>query len=80
MLTGESLTKIEDSEEDRRAGFVDKLLSEDGSSSNAVLDVPDSLVSDTFQRSNVQENKYLTVAEADPIGGSMSFPFVKKNK
>ncbi|XP_044488967.1 DExH-box ATP-dependent RNA helicase DExH7, chloroplastic isoform X2 [Mangifera indica] len=68
-IEGESLTKIEDSEEDRRAGFVDKLLSEDGSSSNAVLDVPDSLVSDTFQRSNVQENKYLTVAEADPIGG-----------
>ncbi|KAJ0020057.1 hypothetical protein Pint_31398 [Pistacia integerrima] len=68
-IEGESLTKIGDSEEDRRADFVDKLLREDGSSSNAVLKVPDSLVSDSFQRSNVQENKNLRVAEADPIAG-----------
>lgn len=59
---------------------MDKLLSEDGSSSNAVLNVPESSVSDSFRRSNVQENKILRVAEANPIAGSMSFPYVKNYK
>ncbi|KAK7363934.1 hypothetical protein VNO77_06099 [Canavalia gladiata] len=40
-MEGESLTKLEDSEEDHRSGFVDSLLNEDSSGATASVEVID---------------------------------------
>ncbi|XP_021285972.1 DExH-box ATP-dependent RNA helicase DExH7, chloroplastic isoform X1 [Herrania umbratica] len=62
---GEFLTKIEDSEEDRRAGFVDWLLNADDSRLKAPSDNKSAL--DEFQKPYIEENKTLSSAVADPI-------------
>ncbi|XWS55304.1 hypothetical protein CRYUN_Cryun10bG0163800 [Craigia yunnanensis] len=64
---GESLTKIEDSEEDRRAGFVDWLLNADDSRSKAPSDDTNESALDEFQKPYIEENKTSSSAVADPI-------------
>lgn len=63
------MTKIEDSEEDRRAGFVDWLLNADDSRLKAPSDNKSAL--DEFQKPYIEENKTLSSAVADPIAESM---------
>ncbi|KAF8411855.1 hypothetical protein HHK36_004414 [Tetracentron sinense] len=53
---GESLTKIEDSEEIRRAGFVDSLLSADNSGSTTSRDVTNLSLHEKLVKSVVPEN------------------------
>lgn len=71
MITGQLTSKLEDSQEDRRAGFVDRLLNAESSSSTRNVDVP-SGVSDSSQKPNVQENKDLKAVASDASTGSMS--------
>lgn len=70
MVAGDSSIKVEDSEEDRRASFVDRLLSEEGSSTNASSDTrtPSDLSKD------IQEIK-TSRHSAHPIAESMSFQY-----
>ncbi|KAL9448427.1 hypothetical protein AB3S75_015835 [Citrus x aurantiifolia] len=62
---GESSITIEDSDENRRAVFVDQLLRADTSSSTAFINVPSSSFSDSVL-TNVEENDNLRIAAADP--------------
>ncbi|XVE67464.1 hypothetical protein DITRI_Ditri08aG0163400 [Diplodiscus trichospermus] len=63
---GES-TKIEDSEEGRRAGFVDWLLNADNSRSKASSDDTNESASDELQKPYIEENKASISTGADPI-------------
>ncbi|XVE94165.1 hypothetical protein REPUB_Repub01dG0258300 [Reevesia pubescens] len=69
---GESLNKIEDSEEDRRAGFVDWLLNADDSRSKAPNDDTNESALDEFQKPYVEDNKTSSSAMADPIAEKRS--------
>ncbi|KAK4835384.1 hypothetical protein QYF36_009045 [Acer negundo] len=73
----ESSIKLEESEEDRRACFVDRLLSGDGSSTTAPVDVP-TTPSDPTQKPSVQVNKNLRVAAAHPIAESERVKYAKE--
>ncbi|XP_022748669.1 DExH-box ATP-dependent RNA helicase DExH7, chloroplastic isoform X3 [Durio zibethinus] len=64
---GEPLTKIEDSEEDRRAGFVDRLLNADDSRSKASSDDMNESAVDKFQKPFIEGNKTSSSVVADPI-------------
>ncbi|XP_039015432.1 DExH-box ATP-dependent RNA helicase DExH7, chloroplastic-like [Hibiscus syriacus] len=64
---GESLTKIEDSEADRRAGFVDRLLSADDSRSKAPSHDTNSLALDEHQKTCIEDNEVPISSVADPI-------------
>ncbi|KAJ4717401.1 putative ATP-dependent RNA helicase [Melia azedarach] len=59
---GESSIKIEDSEEDRRTGFVDQLLSADTSSSTAFVEVANNSDSDLVE-TIVQESDNMKIAD-----------------
>ncbi|KAK0589636.1 hypothetical protein LWI29_016618 [Acer saccharum] len=74
----ESSIKLEESEEDRRACFVDRLLSGDGSSTTAPVDVPTTSPSDPSQKPSVQVNKNLRVAAAHPIAESERVKYAKE--
>ncbi|KAM7252349.1 hypothetical protein ACFE04_024232 [Oxalis oulophora] len=67
---GESSVKIEASEEDRRAEFVDSLL-KTGVSSTASVDVTNVPLSESFQEPKDNENKYSSVA--DPTRKSRNY-------
>ncbi|KAL9451593.1 hypothetical protein AB3S75_013205 [Citrus x aurantiifolia] len=69
---GESSITIEDSDENRRAVFVDQLLRADTSSSTAFINVPSSSFSDSVL-TNVEENDNLRIAAADPIDGRVKY-------
>ncbi|KAK9286820.1 hypothetical protein L1049_015225 [Liquidambar formosana] len=62
---GESSTEIEDSEEDRRAGFVDSLLNADGYGSTTIVDDMNSSLAEKFQKPHVEEDENLTASLAD---------------
>lgn len=64
---------MEDSEEDRRAGFVDSLLKADQSSSTASDDVVDCSLPENFQKLHVEDYKNSTVAASDSLIDSMFF-------
>lgn len=74
MLIGESSIKIEDSEEDRRTGFVDQLLSADTSSSTAFVEVANDSDSDLVE-TNVQESDNMKIADVAANDRSMSSHF-----
>ncbi|TXG53796.1 hypothetical protein EZV62_019052 [Acer yangbiense] len=74
----ESSIKLEESEEDRRACFVDRLLSGDGSSTTAPVDVSTTSPSDPSQKPSVQVNKNLRVAAAHPIAESERVKYAKE--
>ncbi|XVF68240.1 hypothetical protein PTKIN_Ptkin10aG0189200 [Pterospermum kingtungense] len=63
---GESLT-TKDNEEDRRAGFVERLLNADDSRSKAPSDHTNESALDEFQKPDIEENKTLSYTVADPI-------------
>lgn len=67
------MTKIEDIEEDRRAGFVERLLNADDSRSKAPSDHTNGSALDEFHKPNIEENKTLSYAVADPIAESKFF-------
>ncbi|KAH9751109.1 DExH-box ATP-dependent RNA helicase DExH7 [Citrus sinensis] len=69
---GESSITIEDSDENRRAVFVDQLLRADTSSSTAFINVPSSSFSDSVL-TNVEENDNLRIAAADPNDGRVKY-------
>ncbi|XP_006494370.2 DExH-box ATP-dependent RNA helicase DExH7, chloroplastic isoform X2 [Citrus sinensis] len=69
---GESSITIEDSDENRRAVFVDQLLRADTSSSTAFINVPNSFFSDSVL-TNVEENNNLRIAAADPNDGRVKY-------
>lgn len=69
---GESSITIEDSDENRRAVFVDQLLRADTSSSTAFINVPNSSFSDSVL-TNVEENNNLRIAAADPNDGRVKY-------
>lgn len=69
---GESSITIEDSDENRRAVFVDQLLRADTSSSTAFINVPSSSFSDSVL-TNVEENNNLRIAAADPNDGRVKY-------
>ncbi|OMO75195.1 hypothetical protein CCACVL1_16292 [Corchorus capsularis] len=62
---GESLNKIEDNEEERRAGFVDWLLNADDSRSKAPSDDTDKSALDEFPKASIGGKKTLSSAVAD---------------
>ncbi|GMI87912.1 hypothetical protein like AT1G58060 [Hibiscus trionum] len=64
---GESLTKIEDSEADRRAGFVDRLLSADVSRSKSPTHDTNDFALDEPQKTYIEDNKVPISSVADPI-------------
>lgn len=75
-LTGESSINIEESEEDRRASFVDSLLGADGSNATSSADVMNNIISEEFQQIHYEENENSAVAGVDPeVGSTFSFLF-----
>ncbi|XP_041014528.1 DExH-box ATP-dependent RNA helicase DExH7, chloroplastic isoform X1 [Juglans microcarpa x Juglans regia] len=64
---GESLANMEDSEEDRRAGFVNSLLKADQSSSTASDDVVDCSLPENLQKLHIEDYKNSTVAASDSL-------------
>jgi hypothetical protein len=64
---------MEDNEDDRRAGFVDSLLSADHSILVASDDVMDCSLPEQFQKLHVQGNKNSTLAGFDSLVDSMFF-------
>ncbi|MBA0823944.1 hypothetical protein Goarm_020637, partial [Gossypium armourianum] len=64
---GESLTKIEDNEEDRRAGFVDRLLRDEDSRSKAPGHDTNESALDEFQKACLEDNKTPSSSVADPV-------------
>ena len=70
-LTGESLADVEDTVEDRRANFVDSLLTADHSSSAASDDVTACSPPEKFQKPRVEENENSTLAGSDSLVDSM---------
>ncbi|KAL5787272.1 hypothetical protein ACOSP7_004221 [Xanthoceras sorbifolium] len=69
---GESSIKLDDSEEDRRACFVDRLL-KDGPGTTAPVDVPSTSPSESSQKPSVQVNKNLRVAATHPIAERVKY-------
>ncbi|XP_052179398.1 DExH-box ATP-dependent RNA helicase DExH7, chloroplastic isoform X2 [Diospyros lotus] len=70
---GESLIKIRDGEEDRRATFVDSLLSVEGSESIAPVDSLDGSLQEKFEKPLVRENVDSTASPADLKAESPDF-------
>ncbi|KAK5841973.1 DExH-box ATP-dependent RNA helicase DExH7, chloroplastic [Gossypium arboreum] len=64
---GESLTKIGDNEEDRRAGFVDRLLRDEDSRSKAPGHDTNESALDEFQKTYIEDNKTPCSSVADPV-------------
>lgn len=64
---------MEDNEDDRRAGFVDSLLSADHSILVASDDVVDCSLSEQFQKLHVQGNENSTLVGFDTLFDSMFF-------
>ncbi|KAK7292527.1 hypothetical protein RIF29_08309 [Crotalaria pallida] len=64
-MEGESLNKLEDSEEDHRSGFVDSLLNSDGSGATASVDFSDYRLLQNFDRHH--EIKSSTLASHQPF-------------
>uniref|UniRef100_F6HK50 RNA helicase n=1 Tax=Vitis vinifera TaxID=29760 RepID=F6HK50_VITVI len=62
---GESSIRIEDSEEDRRAGFVNSILDAGDSGSTAFVDVTDNSLPKKFQMPQIEENRNLNAAGPD---------------
>lgn len=78
MVTGEQSKTVEDSVEDRRAGFVEQLLKADGSSSSAVVDATHSR-QETIEKSDVKDTNSSKDSDADIIAESMFFHFSQVN-
>lgn len=74
-FTGESSIRIEDSEEDRRAGFVNSILDAGDSGSTAFVDVTDNSLPKKFQMPQIEENRNLNAAGPDLKPGSMFMGF-----
>ncbi|KAK7265506.1 hypothetical protein RJT34_33126 [Clitoria ternatea] len=55
-MEGESLTKLEDSEDDHRSSFVNSLLNDDGSSATVSMDVTDSMFPQNLGRHHENES------------------------
>ncbi|XP_015875842.3 DExH-box ATP-dependent RNA helicase DExH7, chloroplastic isoform X1 [Ziziphus jujuba] len=68
---GESSINIEESEEDRRASFVDSLLGADGSNATSSADVMNNIISEEFQQIHYEENENSAVAGVDPEVGKV---------
>ncbi|KAF3452627.1 hypothetical protein FNV43_RR03060 [Rhamnella rubrinervis] len=66
-MEGESSINVEDSEEGRRASFVDSLLKADGSHATPSADVTDNNISEKCQQLYFEENETPAVAGVDPI-------------
>ncbi|KAL6297594.1 hypothetical protein ACE6H2_005736 [Prunus campanulata] len=64
---GESSTTVEDSQEDRRATFVDSLLSADGSASTSAANVMYDIPPEEVQELHVEEPISSGVARTDPV-------------
>jgi len=64
---------MEENEDDRRAGFVDSLLSADHSSLAASDDIMNCSLPEKFKKLNVQGNKNSTHAGFDSLVDSMFF-------
>ncbi|KAF1887143.1 hypothetical protein Lal_00040740 [Lupinus albus] len=64
-MEGESLTKLEDSEEDHRSGFVDSLLNSDGSGVTASVEISDYRLPHNF--GGHSEKKNSTLANHQPF-------------
>ncbi|XP_034701213.1 DExH-box ATP-dependent RNA helicase DExH7, chloroplastic isoform X2 [Vitis riparia] len=62
---GDSSIRIEDSEEDRRAGFVNSILDAGDSGSTAFVDVTDNSLPKKFQMPQIEENRNLNAAGPD---------------
>ena len=75
---------MEETEEDRRASFVDSLLNADGSSSTVPTYVTDNTPREKFQQSHIEENENSAVAVVNPVIESkllhLSFGFTVKKK
>ncbi|KAJ7968010.1 ATP-dependent RNA helicase [Quillaja saponaria] len=66
-MEGESSTRLEDSEEDRRAGFVESLLNGGDSSSNASANVTDCTLPEKSSALVDKANKNSTFATVEPF-------------
>lgn len=64
---------MKDSEEDRRAGFVESLLNAHHSGSSTSGDVVDYSLPEKFQKLQVEGNKNSSLAGFDPLDESMLF-------
>ncbi|KAM1735057.1 hypothetical protein ACFX11_020446 [Malus domestica] len=64
-MEGESSTNVEDSEEDRRATFVDSLLRVDGSASTSAANVTNDVVPEKAQELHVEQPISAGVAHVD---------------
>ncbi|KAB1225897.1 ATP-dependent RNA helicase DHX36 [Morella rubra] len=66
-LAGELLANMKDSEEDRRAGFVESLLNAHHSGSSTSGDVVDCSLPEKFRKLQVEGNKNSSLAGFDPL-------------
>ncbi|XP_062083856.1 DExH-box ATP-dependent RNA helicase DExH7, chloroplastic isoform X2 [Humulus lupulus] len=64
---GDSSINVEDTEEDRRASFVDSLLNADGSRSIVPTDSTDDFPPEKFHQSRIEENENSAVSVVDPV-------------
>lgn len=82
-LSGDSSINIEESEEDRRASFVDSLLNADGSASTVPTDVTDT-ISHENQESVIEDNNNSAISGVNRVVESMfllfSFGCIVKQK